>query len=328
MMRFLRATVTTMGEWDRSVRRLMWVGFALAGVLAYGVAGYMALEGWSLVDALYMTVTTLTTVGFTEARPLDASGRLFTVSVIVLGVGLALVTISMIASLIVAGEFGVRGRRRRMDRRIEQMRDHHIVCAYGRVGRAVVRELTAAGTRFVVVDPKEELRPRLEADGLAYLIEDPTLEPVLRKAGVDRARALVCAVDSDATNVYITLTARSLNPDLLIVARASEPGSVERLERAGADHVVSPFVSSGRHMARMVLEPDLVDAFEAGSSSGRAIMVEERLVEDDSALAGSSLREIPLSVLAIRRADGTLVPSPRPDTVLVSGDVVLVLGGG
>lgn len=305
-------------------RRLAWLGLALGLIVTYGVAGYMLLERWSFVDALYMTTTALTTVGFTEARPLDAGGRVFTVSLVVLGVGLALLTISLVAALIAEGELGAGRRRRRMDRSIEQLRNHFIVCAYGRVGRAVARELRAMGVPFIVIDPLEDLRTRLDADGILYMIEDPSLEPVLRRAGVDRARGLVCAVDSDATNVYITLMARSMNADLFIVARASEPGSPERLERAGADRVVSPFVTSGRHMARMASDPGLVDVLELGSRP-RIIDVEERAIEAGSELDGSTVSEAPGPVLAIRRAGGAVATAPEPLERLSSGDVILLL---
>jgi voltage-gated potassium channel len=309
---------------DPIIRRLGWSALALGLIVTYGVAGYMLLERWSFVDALYMTTTALTTVGFTEARPLDQGGRIFTVTLVVLGVGLALLTISLIATLVAEGELGAGRRRRRMDRSIEQLRDHYIVCAYGRVGRAVVRELKAMGAPFIVIDPLEDLRTRLEADGILFMIEDPSLEPVLRHAGVDRARGLVCAVDSDATNVYITLMARSLNADLLIVARASEPGSPERLQRAGADRVVSPFVTSGRHMARMAADPGLVDVLELGSRP-RSIDVEERAIEPGSELDGSTVADAPGPVLAIRRAGGAVTTTPEPTSTLAGGDVILLL---
>lgn len=306
-------------------RRLRWVGIALIVVVVYGVAGYMLLEGWGFFDALYMTVTTMTTVGFREVQELDTGGRIFTLTVVVLGVGVALVGISLASALIAEAELAGVGRRRRMDRRIEMLQDHFIVCAYGRVGRAAVRELDAAGMPYVVLDTKEELRERMEADGVPFLVEDPSLEPTLRKAGVDRARALICAVDSDATNVYITLTARALNPSLFIVARASEPGSAERLERAGADRIVSPFVSSGRHMVRMARDPGIVDLFDEGSGGQRSIEVEERLVEPGSHLVGRTVAEVPGAVLAVRRAGGNVQPSPPADLALDPGDVVLLL---
>jgi voltage-gated potassium channel len=304
---------------------MRWVVVALAAVVGFGVAGYIALEGWSFLDALYMTVMTLTTVGYREVRPLDTSGRVFTITLIVLGVGLALATITLFAGLIAEGATFQRSRRRRMQRRIDDMDEHFIICAYGRVGRAVARELTRLETPFVVVDPKEELRERMEGDGVAFIVDDPTLEPVLHAAGVGRAAGLVCAVDSDATNVYITLMARSLNPDLMIVARASEPGSEARLERAGANRVVSPFVTSGRHMALMALRPEVVDPLEAGSLGERSLAVEERRIEPGSALVSRSVAAAGAPVLAIRRANGHVVPNPAPSETLAGGDVVLLL---
>jgi voltage-gated potassium channel len=317
------AGTAPIGIWQR----LRWILAALAAVVAIGVIGYMTLEGWSFLDALYMTVMTLTTVGYREVRPLDTSGRVFTITLIVLGVGVALGTITLFAAMVAEGGTLQRLRRRRMDRRIGEMRDHFIICAYGRVGRAVARELAKDGTPFVVIDPKEELRERMEADGVVHLIDDPSLEPVLLAAGVERASGLFCAVDSDATNVYITLMARSVNPELMIVARASEPGSEARLERAGANRVVSPFVTSGRHMALMALRPQVVDPLEAGSLGERSLAVEEFVIEPGSALESHSVAAAGTAVLAIRRADGRVVANPQPSETLAGGDVVLLLSG-
>ena len=308
-----------------TLRRLRWVALALVAVVALGVAGYMLLEGWSFFDSLYMTVTTMTTVGFREVRPLDASGRAFTLALIVLGVGVALMGISLTAAVIAEAEIGGATRRKRMDKRIDALRDHFIVCAYGRVGRAAVRELQAAGLPFVVADPKEDLREQMEADGIPFIVDDPSNATVLRQAGVERARGLICAVDSDATNVYITLSARSVNPSLFIVARASERGTAETLERAGANRVVSPFVSSGRHMVRMAQDPTIVDLFDEGSGAATAIAVQEHVVAAGSALEGRSATEAGNAVLAVRRVDGTTIARPAGDVVLAAGDVVLVL---
>ncbi|HLB39469.1 MAG TPA: potassium channel family protein [Actinomycetota bacterium] len=308
----------------RLVRTLGWVVAALAVLLVVGTGGYMLLEGWSFVDAMFMTVTTVTTVGFGEIHPLDAGGRVFTLAIVVVGVGIALIGISLTAALIAEGEIGGRARRRRMDRRIDQLNNHIIVCAYGRVGRAAVRELQAAGVPHVVIDPKEDLRERMDADDVLYLLEDCTSEAVLRRAGVERARSLICAVDSDATNVYITLTARSLNPRLFIVARSSEPGSAERLERAGADRVVSPYASSGRHMVRMAQDPSVLDVFD-DSRPSTSIEVEERLVEAGSALVGTRVAALPGTVLVVRTANGEIQPSPDAARTLTAGDVVLLL---
>jgi voltage-gated potassium channel len=212
-----------------------------------------------------------------------------------------------------------------MERDIDRMTDHTIICAYGRVGRAVARELAASGRAFVVIDPQEDLRERMEDDGVPFLIDDPSSDAVLRRAGVERARSLVCAVDSDATNVYITLTARQMKPDLFIVARASEPGSAERLERAGADRVVSPYVSSGRHMVQMARDPSIVDLFDTGSGAARSIPVTERAVDERSALRGRSVADVDAPILAVRRVDGSTLPKPSDDVVLDAGDVVLLL---
>lgn len=314
------------GLWDASlIRRLLWVGAALTIVVAYGTLGYVLLEGWSFLDALYMTVTTMTTVGFREVRELDTGGRLFTLTVVLLGGGTALIGVSLMAAAIAEADLNGRTRRRRMARRIEELGDHFIVCAYGRVGRAAVRELRAAGVPFVVLDPREDLRDRMEREGIAFMIDDPSLEPVLRQARIETARGLICAVDSDATNVFITLAARSMKPDLFIVARASEPGSQERLERAGADRIVSPYASSGRHMVRMALDPGVLDPFSDEIARSAAIQVEERRVQGPSELVGRSVAEVGAPVLALRRTDGVIHASPAADTLLEDGDVVLVL---
>jgi voltage-gated potassium channel len=309
-------------------RRIRWPALGLALALVYGVAGYMLLEGWRFLDAMYMTVITLTTVGFREVRPLDDGGIVFTLTVITIGVGLVLTTVTVVAQWVLEGQWGERTRRHRMQRRIDDLTGHFIVCAYGRVGRAVARELEAEGATFVVVDPDEHLLERMRDDGVPYLIDDPTHEAVLRTAGVDRARGLVCAVDSDATNVYIALVARALNPDLFIVARASEPGSDQRLLHAGANRVVSPFVSSGRHMALVAMRPNAEDVV-ALETSGRASMaLEEVRVEPGSALDGVSIGQGLGStpVLAIRHVGGQITPNPGADVQLRHGDLVLLLG--
>ncbi|MEX0990873.1 MAG: potassium channel protein [Actinomycetota bacterium] len=311
--------------------RARWLVILVAGATTYGVVGYMGLEGWSFADALYMTVLALSTVGFREVRPLDTSGRIFTITLIMLGVAIVLVTVSVIAAWVSDERLGQARRRRRMQKRLDDRTDHFIICAYGRVGRAVARDFESEGVPFVVVDIDEELEQRMNDDGVDHLIGDPSLEPVLRSAGVGRARGLICAVDSDATNVYIALLARSMNPDLLIVARASEPGSDARLLSAGADRVVSPFVSSGRHMALMALHPSIVDVLEVGHEAGHAkggLWVQEILVDGSSSLDGRTVAEGAGSAapLAIRHADGTVTSNPAGDLPLRSGDLLLVLG--
>ena len=309
-------------------RRIRWAALLLVVALAYGVTGYMLLQGWSFLDALYMTVTTFTTVGFREVRPLDDVGRVFTLSVIAIGVALVLITIALAAQWVIEGRWGERTRRRRMQRRIDGLSGHYLICAYGRVGRAIAREFEAEGVPFVVIDPKEDLKERMEHDGVLYLIEDPSEEGVLLRAGAQRARGLVCAVDSDATNVYITLMARSLNPELFIVARASERGSDARLVKAGADRVVSPFVSSGRHMALVALRPRAADVVEVESGSASSLRLEELRIEAGSPSAGRTISDVmgATPVLAIRHPGGQITANPGPDHVLQPGDLVLMIG--
>ncbi len=308
--------------------RLRWPAVLLIAVTAYGITGFLLIEHWSLIDAIYMTVTTLTTVGFREVRPLDGGGKAFTITLIVMGVGLVLVTVSIVAGWVVEGGIGGRNRRRKMQREIESMSDHAVVCAYGRVGKTIARTYRDEGVPFVVVEAKEEHAESLERDGCVYVIGEAADETVLRAAGVARARSLVCAVDSDATNVYIALIARSINPDLFIVARASEPDSPDRLLRAGADRVVSPFVSSGRHMAMLSLRPRVVDYLEVGRAGPHPLRLEEVQVEPDSAMVGQAISDAAgaSTVLAVRHVDGQVQPNPPTEQRLHPGDLLLLLG--
>ncbi|HEX2240417.1 MAG TPA: NAD-binding protein [Actinomycetota bacterium] len=300
----------------------------LGAVLVYGTVGYMVLEDWNFVDSLYMTVITLTTVGFLEVQPLDTGGRLFTISLLILGVTLVIVTLTLAAGSIAEGGLGERTRRRRMERRIAALKQHFVICAYGRVGRTVARELEAEGQPFVVIDRDDELEDDLLQDGVVYVIGDPTSETVLRNAGIYKAKGLVCAVDDDADNVFITLAARSLNPDLFIVARASETTSADRLYRAGADRVVSPYATSGRQMALLVTKPRVVDYIDLVAREMTPLRIEEILVEAQSDLEGRRLGDAAAAnvVVAVRRDDGELIRNPEPDLILQAGDLLVLLG--
>jgi voltage-gated potassium channel len=309
-------------------RPLRLPALLLAAVLAVGVGGFMIGEGWSFVDAVYMTLMILTTVGLREVEPLDSSGKVLVITLMVMGVTLVLLTLSLAARSIAEGGLGERARRRRMQRRIDDISDHYIVCAYGRVGRTVAQELKADGVRFVVIDSDEDLEDRMLSDGILYVIGDPTSEPILRSAGVERAKGLICAVDDDADNVYIALAARSLNPDIFIVARAAAETSADRLYRAGADRVISPYVSSGRHMAMMALRPQVVDYLDVGEGGVTNLRLEELSVEPGSTLVGTALTDacgtsLPL---ALRRADGEIVTNPEPGIRLQEGDLLVLLG--
>lgn len=308
-------------------RRLVWPAALLVGIALYGVAGYMLLEGWSFLDAVYMVVLILSSVGFREVRPLDTTGQVFTISLMVLGVTLLLVTVALVAQAVAEGGLGARGRRRRMQRAIDRMSGHFIVCGYGRVGRTVAREFEGEGAPFVVVDRNEDLEDELNRDGVVNLIGDASSDDVLRQAGIHRAKGLVSTLDSDANNVFVTIVARALNPSFYIVARASEATSADRMYKAGADRVVSPYVSSGRHMALLALRPRVVDYMDVTTDRGHGLRLEEVVVEARSALEGRLLSEIAGDAvpLVVKRVDGELIQSPDPTLPLGDGDVVVLL---
>lgn len=215
-----------------------------------------------------------------------------------------------------------------MERNVSRLEDHYIICAYGRVGRAVAREFESNGVPFVVIDRLEDLEDRMRFDGVPYIVADPTSESVLREARIEHARGLVSCVDSDADNVYIVLTARSLKPDLFIVARASESAAADRLYRAGANRVISPYVSSGRHMAMLSMRPRVVDYLELASTDEQKIRLEELLVDQGSPLAGKTIGEAcgEATPLVVRRSDGEIMPNPGRAEPLRPGDLLLVLG--
>jgi voltage-gated potassium channel len=302
----------------------------LAFALVYGTAGFMVLEGFGFVDAVYMTVTTLTTVGFGEIEPLSTAGRLFTITLIAVGFVAVFSLLAVLTSMLSSGELGRSLARRGMKHRIDVLRDHYIVCAYGRVGRSAVEELTKQGADVVVVDVNADLEPDLLRSGVPYILDDPTREEVLEQAGISRARALLCAVDSDATNVYIALLARARNPDLFIIARASSPESVEALQRAGSDRVVSPYRLSGARMASLALRPALLE-FVDMVSVDPDLRIEELVVGEDSSIAGRSVREVAgpyqgVMILAVRNPNGELLVPPRAETGLSAGDLLILLG--
>ena len=214
-----------------------------------------------------------------------------------------------------------------MQRAIDRMNGHYIVCGYGRVGRTVARELEGESAPFVVVDYDEELEAELMRDGVVNIIGDSTSDDVLRRAGIDRAKALVSTLDSDANNVFVTIVARALNADLYIVARASEATSADRMYKAGADRVVSPYVSSGRHMALLALRPRVVDYMDVTTDEGPGLRLEEVVVEARSALEGRLLSEIAGDAvpLVVKRANGELIQSPAATMRVGDGDVVVLL---
>jgi voltage-gated potassium channel len=229
----------------------------LAIVIVFGTAGYMAVEGWSPLDAFYMTIITISTVGFSEIHPLGTAGRIFTSLLIVSGVGTMLYAFGVFAETLSEGHFLEFRRVRRLQRQVRELRDHFIVCGYGRMGTQVVREFQQSRHQYVVIDNNPEAVERLRHEDRIHIEGDAADEAILKEAGIEHAQALISAVDSDERSVYITLIARALNPRLWIVARAGQPGSIRRLELAGANKAVSPYLMAGHLMAEMALNPKL-----------------------------------------------------------------------
>jgi voltage-gated potassium channel len=292
-----------------------------------GIVGYLSF-GYSPWVAVAMTLLTLTTVGFASGSHLSTGVLVFTAGLAFLGVSLFVAILGLAATAIVEGRVSLFSRSRRMRQRIDELRGHFIICAYGRVGRAIARELETEGVPFVVVDSKAELESDLERDGACYLIGDASDEAVLRQAGIERAQGLICAVDSDAENVFITIVARSLSPDLRIVARSALEQSADRLYRAGATRVVSPYVTSGRRMANLAVRPHVVEFFDIARAGRPGVRLEELAITEGSPLAGRSLQELrgPAVPLLVRHPDGQLIANPTRELQLQPGDVLIVFG--
>jgi voltage-gated potassium channel len=313
-------------------RRIATAIAALATLVAVGTLGYMALEGWPLLDALYMTVTTLATVGFREVHPLSRAGLVFTIFLIVFGVGGSLYLLTQIAELVLEGRLRVGLRRRVMERTIAKWTGHIVVCGYGRFGRVVVDELQRAGERVVVVDQAEGLEDELAAASLPVVIGSAVSDETLVRAGVPQARAIVVATSSDADNVFVTLAARELNPAIRIYARGESDAAARRLERAGACSVTSPFRIGGQRVAASILRPSVVDFLEIGRPrQGSEVDLEEVRVAPGSALVGRSVRQLEdeapgIRIVAVKRSGESMLLAPVAETAIGAGDHVVVIG--
>ena len=305
---------------------------ALLLTLAFGVVGYMTVEHWSFLDALFMTVTTVTTVGYREVHPLSRAGEIFTIVLIFVGVGVALYTLTSLFGWILAIDWPEQRRRRQMEKSLARLSHHFIVCGYGRVGKSVAEVLRRERLPIVVIDVNQESLAGAASDGYPVVPGNAASDQVLRRAGIDRARGLIAAVDSDADNVYVALSARVLRPDLLIVARASSDDAITKLERAGATHALSPYTTAGQRMAMLAVRPTAVEFVETMLDAGRPqLMLEEVSVESGSRLDGArlgDLRQRPNlgSMIAALRHDGKLTPSPPDDYVLQPGDELILIG--
>lgn len=313
-------------------RRLLTAGLVFVTIIAIGGVGYVVIEGWSWQDALYMAIITVTTVGYGEVYALSQAGRLFTSMLILLGVGGITYAFGTVADYLIAGE--VRGflEGRKMTRRIGALEGHYIVCGFGRVGQQVCLELHREGRPFVVVEANIDAAEQARAQGYLVVYGDAGDDQILREAGIERARGLVAAVDSDATNLYVVLSARALNRDLTIVTRADSDDTVAKLLRGGADRVISPYSLGGSRMAQLLIRPDVVDFLDVVMhDQSLELFLENVTVEAGSRLDGCTVGEARVretsgaNLLGLKRGEGIIL-SPDPSTRLTAGDVLVALG--
>jgi voltage-gated potassium channel len=328
----LRGWLQVGAEDEDALRRVVLGSLALGALTILGTLGFRAIAGMTWVEAVFMTVTTLSTVGYGEIRPLGDAGRLFASALIVLGVGTALYTAGALAEFVIAGRLRELIGRGAMSRALAELRGHIIVCGYGRLGRCVVEELVRSGTAFVVIDEDPAVEQHLPANAGVFIAASAAEDSVLARAGVAEARALVAATGNEAVNLYVTLAAREANPTLAIHARADTESGARHLRRVGASHVVSPHRLGGQRLAHGILRPAVIDFLElAAPGVGAEIDLEEVVVNARSPLAELSIADLPrqgiaVSVVAIQSLGTPLRLHPSPSETFRSGDRIVVVG--
>ncbi|TMF92982.1 MAG: potassium channel family protein, partial [Chloroflexi bacterium] len=260
---------------EHPLLRFRLAGILLAIVIVVGVAGYMLIDGWNFLDSFYMVIMTIATVGYGEVHPQGPLGRIFTSGLIVVGVATMLYSFGVFASTLTDNALGEYRRQRRLQHDLDRLRDHFIICGYGRIGTQIVAEFEDHRVPYVVIDQTEEAVERIRAENRLHIEGDASKEEILKQAGIERARGLISAVDSDERAVYIVLAARAFNPDLYIVARAGRPDSIRRLELAGATRTISPYVMAGHRMAELAIRPAMVEVLDTLHHGEAGIGVEE-----------------------------------------------------
>ncbi|NDJ22134.1 potassium channel protein [Nostoc sp. B(2019)] len=321
-------------KYQRIQKELMAGAMALGGVFLIGTLWYWLVEGWSWQDAAYMTVITLATVGYGETQPLGSRGRLFTIALILLGVVNIGYIVNRFTEAIIEGYFQEGIRLRQQKRLMESLTQHYIICGFSRTGRQIAKEFRSEGVSFVVIDSEIESVQRAQNEGYTAYQGDATLDDTLLKVGIERAICIVAALPSDAENLYTVLSAKTLNPEIRAIARASTEEALQKLQRGGADEVISPYITGGKRMAAAALRPQVLD-FVDGILTGadRQLYMEEFLLDPAFCpFVGQTLQKARLRsqtgalVLAIRRVDGNLIGGPTGETVLMPGDRLICMG--
>jgi voltage-gated potassium channel len=318
---------------NRLARRFLFIGLAIASTLLIGTVGFTVIEHYTPFDAFYMTLTTMTTVGYAEVHPLSETGRIFNSFLIFFGVSTIFIAIGAMTQTIIELEFGDVLGQRRNRRMIDKLKDHYIICGFGRVGRGAASELHHAGVPFVVVDISPERVERAMQAGMLAVTADSTRDDTLRQVGIERASGLVAALATDADNLFVLLSAKGLNPRIYVATRAAEEGAEEKMRRAGADAVFAPYAMTGHRLAQALLRPHVVQFLDFTTKDiGEDIAIEQVRVSESSDLASKTIREMQLGrdlgviVMAIRKRDGQMLFNPPADTAVQGGEYLIVMG--
>jgi voltage-gated potassium channel len=305
---------------------------AVLVAIAFGAAGFYLIEGWSILDSLYVAVQTVTTVGYGDRTPGTQNGRIFSTVFMLAAVGVVLYALTTTVHAIVQSELLATFGQRRISRRMSKLRDHFIVCGAGRVGSHLVRGLLGSAETFIVIERDPQKVAELTDLGVMVLVRDATLEESLREAGVEHARGLAACLPDDADNVYVVLTARDLNPQMHIVARAAEEQAEPKLIRAGANRVVAPTIIGGHRMAMALTKPAVDDFLGSITANKLELAFEQLEIDAGSSLVGHKLREtnirseLDIVVVSIRRSDGQILFNPSGEAMILSGDLLIAIG--
>ena len=307
--------------------------FVLIAVVSLGTVGYVTLEEMDLFDAFYMTLITISTVGFGEIKPLSDGGRILTIFIIISGISVLTFTLGQVLTIFMEGELSQLLGRRKLEKQISRLKDHYIVCGYGRIGKIVSQELADDNIPFIIIEQNSNLVEILEQDRYLYINMDATTEAALLKAGIMEAKGIVTAVHSDANNVFITLTAKGLRPGIFVLARSSDEENQEKLLRAGATRVVCPYLMGGRRMFQVLKRPTVMDFIDTATMDTQlGLRMEEAVVSTKSSLLGKTLieshirQDFGVIIVAIKKPTGEMIFNPLPTEKLEGGDVIVVIG--
>jgi voltage-gated potassium channel len=316
----------------RGLFRIRNALIAMALAILFGTIGFTLIEGWPLSESLYVTVQTLTTVGYGDVPPHTGAGRAFAVVVMFMGVGGVALAASTIVQSVVQSELVSAFGQRRQSKKMQKLHDHYIICGSGRVGSHLIRDLQATDKSFVVIENDPQRAAEFIQRDIMVMVADATLEESLREAGVDRARGLAACLPNDADNVYVVLTARDLNPGLRIVARAAEEQAEAKLLRAGANHVIAPTIIGGHRMAVALTKPAVSEFMDSITANELGLGFEQVEVDSASHIVGKELRSTPIRseldvvIISIRRQDGHIIFNPAGECQIESGDILIAIG--